>query len=556
MAASKPTGVRTVLLLSHSDVECVYPRVNEFPIPVKFLVLTKRAIRCEFYPYYDEQMCGLPSGMREYFRDMRRFVYLPFLSSVQAVHRSWIMKISRQVEYQLIISSEKSTQVLRDFPKGICNVVIISSRGINVPEDRYSKCGLREDVTTARFFDSKVVTPPKFPKNRKYIAGYIRRGSSEDIYKPEIVALLDVYRALNNTVDVIAVKSEGAIAEKSVDLLLFPLKSTSLEHLDIFLYSHHSPLRLCFFTKIRRENRMIFIDSWESLLQTLFTLALAAVFVVLCVLLRTCTLLRGTNVLKLSHLIMFLLSTFFGRSHSISNSQAAAYRSMAVVSWFLGMLILGSYVQTSITAIRVVRSFIPPIRTLEELSPYADECLLAPCVSRIWEDILAQGLLQHSSTAFPMLRRPLYCKDTCGCGENISGCYEKAHAGTHFALSSCSDEEVSAASQWGLTPSIDLATLPQVAGIHALNPARYQHRRILLAIAEHGFEVAHRRRVAQLVIADHPGAQPFELYGGIYLVGCAMSCVALAAELLWRLTHRPTGGRYPAITDSSSRPAV
>ncbi|KAH7969256.1 hypothetical protein HPB52_016311 [Rhipicephalus sanguineus] len=310
MAASKETHARTVLMLSHLDTERIYPRVNEFPIAVKFLVLTNRTIRCEFYIYYDKQKCGVPSEQKSYFTAMRRSVYLPFLSRVQAVHRSWIMKISKLAKYQLIISSENSSQTLRDFPEALCNVAVISSRGINVPEDRYRRCGLRKDVTAARFADLKVVRPPKFPKNQKYIAGDLRRGFREDNDKPEALALLDVYRALNNTVHVTAVKHEAAIVEKSVDLLLLP-------------------------------------------------------------------------------------------------SQAAAYRSMAVVSWLLGMLILGTYVQTSITAIRVVPSASPPIKTLEELSPYADD-----------------------------------------------------------------DEEVSAASQWGLVPSNDLCTLLQVAAIHALNPTR------------------------------------------------------------------------------------
>ncbi|KAL3206136.1 hypothetical protein MRX96_040384 [Rhipicephalus microplus] len=167
-----------------------------------------------------------------------------------------------------------------------------------------------------------------------------------------------------------------------------------------------------------------------------------------------------------------MLGTFFGRSPKIPNSEAAAYRSMAVVSWIIGTLILESYVQTSITAIRVVPCATFPIRTLEQLSPHPDEFVLSPYFGKIWMDIIVQLYTPDSGLAFPLIRRALHRHGMCSCGKDISLCYQQAHAGTHFVLSSCSDEEVSAAPQWGLTPSDDVHTLPQVAAIHALNPAR------------------------------------------------------------------------------------
>ncbi|KAH7938161.1 hypothetical protein HPB49_021014 [Dermacentor silvarum] len=121
---------------------------------------------------------------------------------------------------------------------------------------------------------------------------------------------------------------------------------------------------------------------------------------------------------------------------------------------------------------------------------------------------------------------------------------------TQVALSTCSDEDVSSASQLGLTPSNSLCTFTQLAAMKALHPDRYQHRRILLAIAEHGLAVPHWRRAIPRMSDQDPGAQPLVLYFGAYLVGCAVSCAALAAELLFRLKLRPRLGDISRHTES------
>ncbi|KAH6936597.1 hypothetical protein HPB50_019782 [Hyalomma asiaticum] len=251
---------------------------------------------------------------------------------------------------------------------------------------------------------------------------------------------------------------------------LVVLSMQSLEQLDLFRYAYYSPQRLCFFTKIRKENRMTFIDTSASLLRCVFALTLAAFLVVLSMNIRSCALFRGNHTLSLEHLILLMLSTFFGRSHSIPGAQASAYRSLAVVSWMLGMFFLGNYVQSSITAIRVAPRALPPIRTLDQLRPYAENCVLSACVDKLWADILLQMHGMLSEVDFPMSRMVLVCKDM-QYGDD-SRCYQEALRSTHFALSSCNDEEVTVASQLGLVPSDNICTFLQVAAIHKFNPIR------------------------------------------------------------------------------------
>ncbi|KAH7937223.1 hypothetical protein HPB49_009019 [Dermacentor silvarum] len=201
---------------------------------------------------------------------------------------------------------------------------------------------------------------------------------------------------------------------------------------------------------------------------------------------------------------------------------------------------------TSITAIRVLPSVSASVRTLEELQPYIETCAMAPCLNDDWEDIFFSMSIPGLAPSFQLLRQSLRkCRGTYYSRGDISQCYAKAHAGSHVMLSTCSDQELSAASQRGLAPSNDLFTFPQVFAIYWLNPARYQHRRILFAIAEHGLAVPHQRRVQPQMIDEDLGAEPFQLYFRVYLAGCAVSCASLAAELLCMLKHRPRVGDIP-----------
>ncbi|KAH7937394.1 hypothetical protein HPB49_011519 [Dermacentor silvarum] len=246
-----------------------------------------------------------------------------------------------------------------------------------------------------------------------------------------------------------------------------------------------------------------------------------------------------------------MASTFAGRSHAFPKAQEQAYRNLAVLSWMLGMLLLGNDVQTSITAIRVLPTASPPIQTLEELQPHLDTFAMAPCVTKAWTDVIAHMIMPGHAPLIRMILKSFYmCQNTYITYGDIFRCYEKTLAGTHVALSTCGDEDISSASQLSLNPSSSLCSFTQLAAMQALHPARYQHRRILLAIAEHGLAVPHWRRAIPRMKDEDPGALPFFLYFGVYLVGCAMSCAALAAELLCRLKQRPKLGDISRHSES------
>ncbi|KAL1484663.1 hypothetical protein MTO96_032453 [Rhipicephalus appendiculatus] len=72
----------------------------------------------------------------------------------------------------------------------------------------------------------------------------------------------------------------------------------------------------------------------------------------------------------------------------------------------------------------------------------------------------------------------------------------------------------------------------QAPAIHILNLLRYQHRRLLLATAEAGLAGRHRRHEVAPTGDRSDEVEPFFLYFVSYSVGCAISSVAVAGEIL------------------------
>ncbi|KAH7932916.1 hypothetical protein HPB49_004895 [Dermacentor silvarum] len=305
-------------------------------------------------------------------------------------------------------------------PAVLCNVVSVTSRDVNAPADRYRRCAQRVNVTASSLFASEAASPDKFPRDQKYRAAVqLFGGSKEDINSnPEVLALMDAYRVLNNTVSVTDAGGYTELLDKSIDMVLLPVTMPTMVVNEVFAAAYYSP-------------------------------------------------------------------------------------------------------------------------NAKELQPHLETCAMAPCLNAVWDDILISGAESGFSPIFPLIFKLAFgCADTYYTFGSISPCYAKAQAGSHVVLSTCSDQEVSAASQWGLAASNDLFTFPQMFILHWQNPVRLQHRRILFAITEHGLAVPHRRRVLPQMSDEDLGAESFDLYFGVYLAGCVLSCAALAAELLCSLKHR------------------
>ncbi|KAL1418922.1 hypothetical protein MTO96_005463 [Rhipicephalus appendiculatus] len=175
-----------------------------------------------------------------------------------------------------------------------------------------------------------------------------------------------------------------------------------------------------------------------------------------------------------SGLVLFVVSTFLGRPPAPSLADSPAFRGLAFAVWTLGMMVLGNYVQSSITAIRSAPVAVKVVDSYPELSRVIRDRSLTPCFEEQWFDMIVFSL-DPQTEAF---RKDILDKgleaymNIVNTGSDFSECYRRTRAGTHVALSVCSDEEVAAASQWNLVPGDIYFTYVQIAAIHVMNPLR------------------------------------------------------------------------------------
>ncbi|KAL1479739.1 hypothetical protein MTO96_051615 [Rhipicephalus appendiculatus] len=137
------------------------------------------------------------------------------------------------------------------------------------------------------------------------------------------------------------------------------------------------------------------------------------------------------------------------------------------------MMILGFYIQSSIIAIRLTPVSVRAIGSFEELFHAAKARDVTPCFDADWYTILFSLVDDQDKLA-------LHTILVAGTGSNrrinptssFSECYCGTQAGTHVALSVCTDDEIAVASQWHLVPGEHYITTIQAPVIHIMNPHR------------------------------------------------------------------------------------
>ncbi|KAL1483908.1 hypothetical protein MTO96_032878 [Rhipicephalus appendiculatus] len=137
------------------------------------------------------------------------------------------------------------------------------------------------------------------------------------------------------------------------------------------------------------------------------------------------------------------------------------------------MMILGFYIQSSITAIRLTPLNVRAIGSFEELFHAAEARAVTPCFNTDWYTILFSLVDEQDKLALNSIL-------AAGTGSNrrinpatsFSECYRGTQAGTHVALSVCTDDEIAVASQWNLVPGEHYITTIQAPAIHIMNPHR------------------------------------------------------------------------------------
>ncbi|XP_037499686.1 uncharacterized protein LOC119373695 [Rhipicephalus sanguineus] len=300
----------------------------------------------------------------------------------------------------------------------------------------------------------------------------------------------------------------------------------------IFADAHYSPSPRCFFTAMRRFSEMTFIDSWTSLYWLGVCLTILSGIVAAYVSARCRLLCSRQTRPPVSHIIMFLVSTLLGKSPSSSLANSQAFRGFVSAFWALGMMVLGFYIQSSITAIRLTPVNVRKIGSIEELERFVLAGIVTPCFNVEWYYIMPSIMENKDNLHLRnVLYVGMYSKRRIDPSTPLSECYRGTQLGTHVSLSVCTDDEIAVASQWDLVPGQHFITTIQAPGINIMNPHRYKNRRLLLAIMEAGLAKPHRKIMQPQGISEQDTAEPFKLYVTPYIVGCGMSFLVFALEV-------------------------
>ncbi|KAL1486248.1 hypothetical protein MTO96_031465 [Rhipicephalus appendiculatus] len=137
------------------------------------------------------------------------------------------------------------------------------------------------------------------------------------------------------------------------------------------------------------------------------------------------------------------------------------------------MMILGFYIQSSITAIRLTPVSVRAIGSFEELFHAAKARAVTPCFDADWYTILFSLVDHQEQLALnTILAAGIGSTRRINRATSFSECYRGTQAGTHVALSVCTDDEIAAASQWNLVPGEHYITTIQAPAIDIMNPHR------------------------------------------------------------------------------------
>ncbi|KAH6925301.1 hypothetical protein HPB50_003392 [Hyalomma asiaticum] len=232
-----------------------------------------------------------------------------------------------------------------------------------------------------------------------------------------------------------------------------------------------------------------------------------------------------------ANVVLVLLSTLLGRCPHDSVGSAAKLGSTSLAAWMMGMLFLGNYIQTAVIGIRVMAMTSHSIQSERDLMWSILQRAVKPCLSLSWPDQLVYRTPSPFGTIALAVTRAGRHRHI---SHNDSECYRMASDGAYVAMTTCGESEIQAASEWGLVHGEYKGLQLQASTMRMDHPLRYQHRRILLAVAESGLAVPfQRRRGPQRKREDaEDSSDALLLFCTVYALGVLVSTLALACEIV------------------------
>ncbi|KAH6942606.1 hypothetical protein HPB50_008431 [Hyalomma asiaticum] len=402
-----------------------------------------------------------------------------------------------------VFSVKEHADVLDRLRNHSCQVITVTVDDISAPYDGYRSCQVRKHFREPRVLLFKDA-PRKglYPKHeRVYYAVRDRPGNyCGENYGNRATITIEAYRALNNSLvyrcnndDV----DQSALLERQVDIIAGLRSPNCPDHCFAYRYAMYPPTSRYYLVRRSTTTRPSFFNVWLwfFFVSFLFMATFAVVFILV---LQHRRRFHSEDTFSTSAAAMFLVSSFLGRSPPPGMESRAMSSKILLFSWMLGMLFLGTFIQTSITASRSVPSITAEIKSMRELLERLDDGTILLCTSN-----LEAARIERETSAvvsyIQTFRRALdRCATECALDDEVywKYCISKIKDGTHAGVFPYTAYSVATAVQDGLEPGEDIfMSQLTISAAHGRFPLRHQHRRLHMAIEESGLlSVIERKR--------------------------------------------------------------
>ncbi|KAH9376102.1 hypothetical protein HPB48_014492 [Haemaphysalis longicornis] len=308
---------------------------------------------------------------------------------------------------------------------GACQVLSVSPTHIEEPKNGFDKCTLsRRNISSAsQVFRLRERDAKKYPRNLSFTIIHPNDDVSTD---PVVAAVLEAYASLNTSLKRlnrhIHFPSDALITARLADIDIVPKLSFQNPIYNIYLYAMYPPCHVCFFTRlVAAKGSFLARDSAKliSFISSFFLLALAIVIV-------SRRLGSREHPTKCSAVVLFLASTFLGRSPPTLLMVGATSRTLLAL-WMFGTFIVGSFLQSHITADICVQSFVNEVEDLQEFEKLLDARRVLPCVDYSF----ISTAVAHFQTPFmeKLLAVIHRRRESCVNYDGQKGCYSRVRQG-------------------------------------------------------------------------------------------------------------------------------
>ncbi|KAL3245630.1 hypothetical protein MRX96_058376 [Rhipicephalus microplus] len=143
-------------------------------------------------------------------------------------------------------------------------------------------------------------------------------------------------------------------------------------------------------------------------------------------------------------------------------------------------------------------------------------------------------------------------------------CFSRFSEGDRVSVEVCGEYEELSAAEWGLVPEEYSGMTLRASPMRIEHPLRYQHRRMLLAVAEAGLAVPFKKHwsLRKNVKTGEPSDDVVVLFCFVYTIGVLVSAMALMSEFRWHkrvnTSRQSVAGRWrlrlPWTKTTTARP--